>query len=74
MQLVMTLDPGLDRQQCLHTTLPKIRRVRKMDDQIKPASSLEADGGVDATTAPLAVAAGADGLVMGSAAKASPPP
>ena len=39
-----------------------------MIDRIKPVScDLEVDGGVDATTAPLAVAAGADVLVAGSA-------
>jgi len=48
-------------------TLPKIRRAREMIDQVKPGCSLEVDGGVDATTAPLAVAAGADVLVAGSA-------
>ena len=38
-----------------------------MIDQIKPGCGLEVDGGIDATTAPLAVAAGADVLVAGSA-------
>jgi ribulose-phosphate 3-epimerase len=38
-----------------------------MIDRIKPECGLEVDGGVDATTAPLAVAAGADVLVAGSA-------
>ena len=65
--LVMTVNPGFGHQHFLHTTLPKIRRAREMIDQIKPACGLEVDGGVDATTAPLAVAAGADVLVAGSA-------
>ena len=47
--------------------VPKIGRVRQMIDRIKPGCELEVDGGVDATTAPLAVAAGADVLVAGSA-------
>lgn len=38
-----------------------------MIDHIVPGCDLEVDGGVDATTAPLAVAAGADVLVAGSA-------
>jgi ribulose-phosphate 3-epimerase len=38
-----------------------------MIDRIKPGCGLEVDGGVDTTTAPLAVAAGADVLVAGSA-------
>ena len=65
--LVMTVNPGFGHQHFLHTTLPKIRRARQMIDRIKPGCGLEVDGGVDATTAPLAVAAGADVLVAGSA-------
>jgi ribulose-phosphate 3-epimerase len=51
----------------LPTTLPMIRRAPEMIDQVTPGCSFEADGGVDATTAPLAVVAGADVLVAGSA-------
>jgi ribulose-phosphate 3-epimerase len=65
--LVMTVNPGFGHQHFLHGTLPKVRRAREMIDQVKPGCSLEVDGGVDATTAPLAVAAGADVLVAGSA-------
>ncbi len=65
--LVMTVNPGFGHQHFLHTTLPKITRAREMIDRIKPRCGLEVDGGVDATTAPLAVAAGADVLVAGSA-------
>ena len=65
--LVMTVNPGFGSQQFIHTTLPKIRRVRQMIDQNKPGCDLEVDGGIDATTAPLAVAAGANVLVAGSA-------
>ena len=65
--LVMTVNPGFGHQHFLHTTLPKITCARQMIDRIKPRCGLEVDGGVDATTAPLAVAAGADVLVAGSA-------
>jgi len=65
--LVMTVNPGFGHQHFLHTTLPKIHRAREMIDDFNPTCSLEVDGGVDATTAPLAVAAGADVLVAGSA-------
>jgi ribulose-phosphate 3-epimerase len=65
--LVMTVNPGFGHQHFLHATLPKITRARQMIDRIKPRCGLEVDGGVDATTAPLAVAAGADVLVAGSA-------
>jgi ribulose-phosphate 3-epimerase len=65
--LVMTVNPGFGHQHFLHTTLPKIGRARRMIDQIKPECDLEVDGGVDVATAPLAVAAGANVLVAGSA-------
>jgi ribulose-phosphate 3-epimerase len=65
--LVMTVNPGFGHQQFLHSTLPKIRRVREMIDRIRPGCELEVDGGIDAVTAPLVVAAGADVLVAGSA-------
>src|SRR5437867_6249016 len=65
--LVMTVNPGFGHQHFIHTTLPKIRRVRQMIDEIRPGCELEVDGGIDATTAPLVVDAGANVLVAGSA-------
>jgi ribulose-phosphate 3-epimerase len=65
--LVMTVNPGFGHQHFLPTTLPKIRRVCEMIEQIKPGADLEVDGGIDAETAPLAAAAGANVLVAGTA-------
>ena len=65
--LVMTVNPGFGHQRFIHTTLPKIRRVRQMIDGMKQDCDLEVDGGIDVTTAPLAVDAGANVLVAGSA-------
>ena len=65
--LVMTVNPGFGHQQFIHTTIPKIRRVRGMIEQSKLGCDLEVDGGIDAETAPLAVAAGANVLVAGTA-------
>jgi ribulose-phosphate 3-epimerase len=65
--LIMTVNPGFGHQHFLPTTLQKIRRVREMIDQIKPWCDVEVDGGIDAETAPLAVAAGATVLVAGTA-------
>jgi ribulose-phosphate 3-epimerase len=65
--LVMTVNPGFGHQHFIATTLPKIRRVREMIGRIKPGCDLEVDGGIDATTAPLVVGAGANVLVAGSA-------
>ena len=65
--LVMTVNPGFGHQHFIHTTLPKIRRVREMIEQGKLGCDVEVDGGIDAATAPLVVAAGANVLVAGSA-------
>jgi len=64
--LVMTVNPGFGHQLFLRSTLSKIRRVRKMIEEIKPTCNLEVDGGIDAETAPLAIAAGANVLVAGT--------
>jgi ribulose-phosphate 3-epimerase len=63
----MTVDPGFGGQHFLHSTLPKVRRVRQMINEINPACDLELDGGIDPETAPVGVAAGANVLVAGTA-------
>ena len=65
--LVMTVDPGFGHQHFLETTLPKIRHVREMIERVKPACDLGVDGGIDAAISRLAVEAGANILVAGSA-------
>ena len=64
--LVMTVDPGFGHQRFLHTTLAKISLVRRIIDRINPACDLEVDGGIDAETARLAMAAGANVFVAGT--------
>ena len=64
--LVMTVNPGFGGQRFLSGTLGKVRQVRQMIDRMKPTIELEVDGGIDPTTAPLAVEAGARVLVAGS--------
>src|SRR3989454_6178001 len=64
--LVMTVNPGFGHQHFLQSTLPKIRQVSQMIEQIKPECDLEVDGGIDEATAPLAVEAGANVLVAGT--------
>jgi ribulose-phosphate 3-epimerase len=65
--LVMTVDPGFGHQQFLRSTLTKIKAVRGMIDRLNPACDLEVDGGIDPDTARLALEAGANVLVAGSA-------
>jgi ribulose-phosphate 3-epimerase len=65
--LVMTVNPGFGHQQFIRTTLPKIGRVREFVERLTRPCEVEVDGGIDATTAPLVVRAGATVLVAGSA-------
>src|SRR5246127_1701662 len=64
--LVMTVNPGFGHQHFLRSTLPKIRRVSRMIEQVNPECALEVDGGIDETTAALVVEAGANVLVAGT--------
>jgi ribulose-phosphate 3-epimerase len=65
--LVMTVEPGFGGQRFMADMLPKIRTLRRWIEERGLACELEVDGGVDADTAPLCIAAGADVLVAGSA-------
>jgi ribulose-phosphate 3-epimerase len=65
--LVMTVNPGFGGQRFIHSMLPKIQRAHHLLQQCNAHCELEVDGGVDLQTAPLAVSAGADVLVAGTA-------
>jgi ribulose-phosphate 3-epimerase len=65
--LVMSVNPGFGGQNFITSQLRKIEAVRKMIDKSGRDIRLEVDGGIDAATAPLAIAAGADVLVAGTA-------
>jgi ribulose-phosphate 3-epimerase len=70
--LVMTVNPGFGGHRFIHSMLPKIRRAHHLLQQCNAHCELEVDGGVDRQTAPLAVTAGADVLVAGTAIFADP--
>jgi ribulose-phosphate 3-epimerase len=63
---VMTVNPGWGGQPFLHSQLDKIRRLRRMLDQHGLDTPISVDGGIDPTTAPLVVDAGATVLIAGS--------
>lgn len=66
--LVMTVNPGFGGQRFIPETLTKLRRVREMlNDNRLSHVELQVDGGIDETTAPLVVEAGASVLVAGTA-------
>jgi ribulose-phosphate 3-epimerase len=70
--LVMTVNPGFGGQRFINSMLPKIQRARQLLQQCNVHCELEVDGGVDTRTARLAVNAGADVLVAGTAIFADP--
>jgi len=62
----MTVHPGFGGQPFISESIERIRRLRHMIDKANPHCELEVDGGVDVKTAPGAVAAGANVLVIGT--------
>lgn len=65
--LVMTVNPGFGGQTFIDSQLDKIAALRARIDAGGRSIDLEVDGGINAETAPRAVAAGADVLVAGTA-------
>lgn len=65
--LVMTVEPGFGGQSFIPQMLTKIAAAREVIDTSGYRIELAVDGGINARTAPLAVEAGADLLIMGSA-------
>ncbi len=70
--LVMTVNPGFGGQKFIEPVVGKIRHIDRMVRERGVAVSIEVDGGIDAATAPLVVAAGARILVAGSAVFGQP--
>src|SRR5260370_34996190 len=59
---VMTVEPGFGGQKFIQRSPDKIRRLRGLSAE----AEIEVDGGIDAHSAPLVVAAGATVLVAGN--------
>lgn len=65
--LVMTVNPGFGGQKLVPSTVNKVRRLRRMLDDLGLDCLIEVDGGINQQTAAEIVRAGADILVMGAA-------
>ncbi|MGF1549520.1 MAG: ribulose-phosphate 3-epimerase [Sphingomonadaceae bacterium] len=65
--LVMSVNPGFGGQRFIASQLDKIAAIRERIEASGRDIALEVDGGIDAETAPRAIAAGADVLVAGTA-------
>jgi len=64
--LVMTVNPGFGGQSYIPTMTDKIARCAAMIAATGRAVDIEVDGGIDLTTAPMVVGAGANVLVAGT--------
>lgn len=64
--LVMTVEPGFGGQKFMGEQVEKIQHISDLISEFNPDCELEVDGGIDSTTAPLVIAAGANVLVSGS--------
>lgn len=65
--LVMSVNPGFGSQRFIETSTSKLRRVRRLQEELNPLCELEVDGGVYATNIDDAVRSGANVIVAGSA-------
>ena len=65
--LVMTVNPGFGGQLFIESQLEKIKIIRKKIDKLNKVIDLQVDGGINSDTSKMAVKAGADVLVAGSA-------
>ncbi len=67
MVLVMTVEPGFGGQELIPETLDKVRKIKEYITENNIDIHIEVDGGINEHNAILAVEAGADVLVAGSA-------
>jgi ribulose-phosphate 3-epimerase len=72
MVLVMTVNPGFGGQRYIEFGTEKVRQLRALADVRNPTLDIEVDGGVNADTAALVAAAGANVLVAGTAVFGAP--
>lgn len=67
MMVIMTVNPGFGGQKFITSMLPKIKIARELIEKEGMDLDLEVDGGINPENAKLAVDAGANVLVAGSA-------
>ncbi len=67
MLLVMTIFPGFGGQPFMTDVMPKLRHTREEIDRRGLSVAIEVDGGITATTGPVAARNGADTFVAGTA-------
>lgn len=70
--LIMSVNPGFGGQRFIASSTQKVRRLQRLLQEREVQAAIEIDGGIDPTTAPAVVAAGASLLVAGSAIFGAP--
>ena len=65
--LLMSVNPGFGGQKFIHTSVDKLRRLRRMIDERGLETRIEIDGGIDAGNIQKIVESGAEIIVAGSA-------
>jgi len=66
MVLIMSVNPGFGGQKFIKHSIEKVKELRQLIDETGSNALIEVDGGVNKTTAPLLLEAGADVLVAGN--------
>jgi ribulose-phosphate 3-epimerase len=67
MIVIMTVNPGFGGQEFIYSVVNKLERLAKIIYNRKINAEIEVDGGITVGTSPVAVKAGANVLVAGSA-------
>ena len=65
--LLMSVNPGFGGQKFIHTSVDKLKRLRRMIDERGLETRIEIDGGIDAANIQKIVESGAEIIVAGSA-------
>ena len=61
-----SVDPGFGGQKFIETSTSKLRRMRKLLDELNPTCDLEVDGGINVHNIDDVVGSGANVIVVGS--------
>src|ERR1044072_6867555 len=72
--LVMSVNPGFGGQSFIPQTLPKLRQLKALINELQSNALIEVDGGINVDNAASIVEAGADVLVAGNTVFSAPRP
>ncbi|GIV76148.1 ribulose-phosphate 3-epimerase [Litorilinea aerophila] len=66
MILVMSVNPGFGAQRFIETSMNKLQRVRRLQEELNPLCALEVDGGIGTHNIADVIRSGANVIVVGS--------